>query len=86
MNFKFSIYADPSDAPNCIEMDRIQKRVDSIADEKGFSMCAAFGQIQFYKEGPPDLRGRIFTGEAMHYLAKHLKIAIEMQTEDEKDQ
>ena len=54
--------------------------------EEGEPLCATFGQVKFWGDHKClSINGRLFSGKAALYLQEHLRVAAQMQYDQEAE-
>lgn len=77
-DFHIPIEPEAGNGAAAVALANLRKLITGLVNANGRETCATFGQVLFHGNGT-DVRGQVFTGDALLYLKKHLDVAVQMQ-------
>jgi len=83
MSRKFHVFIEPKTDVDIAALGMLRNHIGDYASRNGNGQCSTLGQIKFCSNGAPTLTGRLYTGEAVKYLDKHIRAANVMQNAEE---
>ncbi len=83
MSRKFHVTIEPISDDDIAALGMLAEHVSDYVSQNGNGQCATLCQIKFHPGGPPTLNGRLYTGDAMKYLDKHISVATTIQDAEE---